>query len=86
MVNVITGVLGGMYVPLVFMPLGVQKVLNYLPFRFIFDLPARVYIGNIEPLYALKLLGIALLWLVLLIGIGKLLIKLVSRKAIIQGG
>lgn len=86
MVNVITGVLGGMYVPLVFMPIGVQKVLNYLPFRFIFDLPARVYIGNIEPLYALKLLGIAAMWLVLLIGVGKLLIKLVSRKAIIQGG
>lgn len=86
MVNVICGVLGGMYVPLVFMPQSIQNILNYLPFRFIMDLPARVYIGNIVPLEAIKLLGIALLWLAFLIIIGKLLIKLVSKKAIIQGG
>ena len=84
--NSVCGVLGGMYVPLVFMPQGVQNVLNYLPFRFIIDLPARIYIGNIPPMEALKLIAIALIWLVVLIFIGKLLISKAGKNAIIQGG
>ena len=86
LMNAVCGVLGGMYVPIVFMPQSVQNVLNYLPFRFIFDLPARIYIGNIPPLEAIKLLAIALIWLVALIFIGKMLIKLASKKTVIQGG
>lgn len=86
MVNAICGVLGGMYVPLVFMPQSAQNVLNYLPFRFIFDLPARIYIGNIPPIEALKLIAIAFAWLVALILIGRLLIKFAGKKTVIQGG
>lgn len=84
--NTICGVLGGMYVPLVFMPQSVQNVLNYLPFRFIMDLPARIYVGNIPPLEAIKFIGIAVLWLIGLIVIGKLLMKHAGKNAIIQGG
>ena len=86
MMNAVCGVLGGMYVPLVFMPQSIQNVLNYLPFRFIFDLPARIYVGNIPPFEALKLLAIAIGWLIVLILIGRLLIKLASKKTVIQGG
>lgn len=86
MMNAICGLLGGMYVPLVFMPQSIQNVLNYLPFRFIFDLPARTYIGNIAPLEALKLIWIAVAWLVVLMLLGKFLIKLASKKTVIQGG
>lgn len=85
-VNTVCGVLGGTYVPLVFMPQGVQNVLNYLPFRFIIDLPARIYIGNIPPLEAIKFIGIALIWLIAIITIGKLLISKAGKNAIIQGG
>ncbi len=84
--NTICGVLGGMYVPLVFMPQSVQNILNYLPFRFIMDLPARIYVGNIPPLEAIKFIGIALAWLIGLILIGKLLMKHAGKNAIIQGG
>ena len=84
--NTVCGVLGGMYVPLIFMPQGVQNVLNYLPFRFIMDLPARIYIGNIPPLEALKFIGIALVWLIGLIIIGKILITKAGKNAVIQGG
>ena len=84
--NTVCGVLGGMYVPLVFMPQGVQNVLNYLPFRFIMDLPARIYIGNIPPIEAITLIGIALIWFVILVAIGKFLISKAGKNAIIQGG
>ena len=84
--NTIVGLLGGAYVPLVFMPQGLQNVLNYLPFRFIMDLPSRIYIGNILPIDGLKYLGIALVWLAILIVIGRLLISKASKNAVIQGG
>lgn len=84
--NTVCGVLGGMYVPLIFMPQSVQNVLNYLPFRFIMDLPSRIYIGNIPPIEALKLLAIAFAWFVALVVIGKILISKAGKSAIIQGG
>ena len=84
--NTVCGVLGGLYIPLVFMPQGVQKVLNYLPFRFTMDLPARIYIGNIAPLEALMFIGISILWLIALVIIGELLINKAGKNAIIQGG
>ena len=85
-INTICGVLGGMYVPLVFMPQSLQNVLNYLPFRFIMDLPARIYVGNIPPTQALKLIAIAIAWLIILVLVGKLLMKQASKNTIIQGG
>ena len=85
-INTVCGVLGGMYVPLVFMPQSVQNVLNYLPFRFIMDLPARIYVGNIPPIEALKLISIAIAWLIILVLVGKLLMKQASKNTIIQGG
>ena len=85
-VNTICGILGGMYVPLVFMPQNVQNILNYLPFRFVMDLPARIYIGNIPVTESIKLIGIGFVWLVVLVIIGKLLMKLAGKNTVIQGG
>ena len=84
--NTLVGLLGGLYVPLVFMPQGLQNVLNYLPFRFIMDLPSRIYIGNILPSEAIKFLGIAVIWLIILVIIGRILISKVGKNAVIQGG
>ena len=84
--NTVCGVLGGLYIPLVFMPQSVQNVLNYLPFRYTLDLPARIYIGNIPPLEGLKFIGIALAWLIIIVLLGKLLISKAGKNAIIQGG
>lgn len=84
--NTVCGVLGGLYIPLVFMPQSIQNVLNYLPFRFIMDLPARIYIGNISPLQAIQFIGIAIAWLLVIVFIGKILIHRAGKTAIIQGG
>lgn len=84
--NTICGVLGGLYIPLVFMPQSVQNVLNYLPFRFVMDLPARIYIGNITPIEALPFMLLSVIWLVVIMLLGKLLISKAGKTAIIQGG
>ncbi len=85
-VATISGLLGGIVIPLPLMPQSLQNVINYLPFRFISDLPFRIYIGNIGITEGLIFLGIGIAWLIVLIIIGKLLIKSALKNTVIQGG
>lgn len=84
--NTVCGILGGLYIPLLFMPEGAQKVLNLLPFRYSLDVPARIYIGNMAPLEAIQFIILGFIWLVILITVGKFLIKRAGNNAVIQGG
>lgn len=84
--NTVCGLLGGLYIPLPLMPQTIQNILNYLPFRFITDLPFRIYIGNTGIIDALIFIGISLFWLVILIILGKLFMSKVLKKTVIQGG
>lgn len=85
-VSTITGILGGLFIPLPLMPTALQNVLNYLPFRFIADLPLRIYIGSISLSSALMFIGIAVAWLVALVVLGKILLNKALKHTIIQGG
>ena len=85
-VNTITMLLGGMSIPLPLMPIAVQNVLMWLPFRFVSDLPFRIYIGNVGTIDALIQIGVGIAWLLVLIVLGKLLTKKSLNKTIIQGG
>lgn len=85
-VNVIAGLLGGVYIPLPMLPAGLQNVLKFLPFSYISDLSFRIYIGNVDIKTALIQIAISLLWLVALVILGKLLIKSSLKKTVIQGG
>jgi len=85
-ITTLCGLLSGMYVPLPLLPQSVQKVVNFLPFRFISDLPLRIYIGNVGTIDALVYIGISLAWLVVLIVLGKLLMKKSLKNVVIQGG
>ena len=86
MVNTLVGVLGGFYIPIPFMPSALQNVLNYLPFRFIIDLPFRIYIGSIPVQSAIQYILLSLVWLIVIIALGKLLMKKALNKTVIQGG
>ncbi|MBO5910233.1 MAG: ABC-2 family transporter protein [Clostridia bacterium] len=86
LVHTISGLLGGLFIPLPLMPQSIQNVINFLPFRFVTDLPLRIYIGNVSIMSGLMYIGIAIAWLIALISLGQLLIKMVCKKAIIQGG
>lgn len=85
-VNTLCSILGGFYIPIPLMPKSIQNVLNYLPFRYIIDLPFRIYIGNVDIKNAIIFALISLSWLIILIALGKLLLKKALKKTIIQGG
>lgn len=86
LVLAVAGLLGGMYIPIPLMPKIVQSVLNFLPFRYISDLPFRIYIGNIGVADGLIQIGISLAWLIIVVVVGKLLINSHLKKTVIQGG
>lgn len=78
--------LAGFALPLPLLPNIIQKVSEYLPFRLIGDLPFRIYSGNINISYALQSIGMQLVWIVILVIIGKLIMKKALTKVCIQGG
>lgn len=85
-VSTVTNLLAGVFIPIPLMPHSVQNVLMWTPFRYISDLPFRIYIGNVTISQALMQIGIAFAWILILIVVGKLLLKLAFKKTVIQGG
>ena len=83
---VITEIFAGGVVPIAFFPGLLKTVANILPFRFTCDLPFRIYSGNINIEKSLPLLLFGIIWLIILIIIGHVLSKNISKKVIIQGG
>lgn len=86
----IFGVLGeffsGLVIPVPLMPEALKKFVYLLPFRYTSDLPFRTYTGNIGSKEAIVSIGVQLLWIVILILIGRVWIKGTLKKVIIQGG
>jgi len=82
----IGSLLSGGVVPIPMMPKAVQTVLNFFPFRYVSDLPYRIYIGNINGLDALIQIVIQIAWTIGLIIVGKLIMNRKLKKLVVQGG
>ena len=78
--------LAGFDVPLPLLPLIIITVSEYLPFRLVGDLPFRVYSGNISGDYVVKCIILQVIWILLLMIIGKLIMKKALKRVCIQGG
>ncbi|MHC4481210.1 MAG: ABC transporter permease, partial [Planctomycetota bacterium] len=78
-------VLGGLIVPLPLLPHWLQGVVNFLPFRGIVDVPARLYMGHIPPAQALPMLLHQLAWTAALVAFGRALLSRGLRRLVVQG-
>lgn len=76
----------GLVIPVPLMPEGIKRLTYLLPFRYTSDLPFRIYAGNIGIKEALISIGIQLVWITLLVTLGRLWMKKALQKVIIQGG
>ncbi|MCQ1531187.1 ABC transporter permease [Lutispora saccharofermentans] len=76
----------GLIIPVPLMPDGLKRLVYLLPFRYSSDLPFRIYAGNIGIKEAVLSIGVQILWIILLITLGKLWMKKALRRVIIQGG
>jgi ABC-2 type transport system permease protein len=76
----------GLIVPLPLLPNWLQPLIGVLPFRALVDTPFRIYIGHLAgwPI-ALSLLHQAL-WILVFIGLGRLVLNRGLGRVVIQGG
>ncbi|MDO4962709.1 MAG: ABC-2 family transporter protein [bacterium] len=86
MFMVISEVLSGLTIPIPFFPKYLQHISNILPFRYITDFPFRFYVGNIPLNEGIISIGIQIIWIFVLIKVGRLLLKKALKKVVVQGG
>lgn len=78
--------LSGLVVPLPLFPEWLQPFLSLQPLRGVIDIPCRLYTGVISTQEAFYYLGFQLIWILLLVGLGRWLMGRALRQIVIQGG
>jgi len=78
--------LSGSIIPLWFFPDSVSKVLSFLPFVYIYQLPLGIYIGKGSRAEHLTQMGIQFMWFMILLAAFLLVQNRASRKVMVQGG
>ena len=81
--------LSGASIPLAFFPEKVRTVVQYLPFRAVYDIPLSVLLGKSgsdTPEGLLKLFGLQLVWIVVLTIAGNLFWNHAVKKITVNGG
>ena len=83
---ILSDILSGLVLPIPFFPKWLQNISNILPFRYVSDFPFRLYVGNISIKEGLIGILVQIIWIIILILIGRLITKKALKKAVIQGG
>ena len=78
--------LSGAIMPLPFMPEGVRRIVELLPFAGMFDVPLRIYSGDLTGMDMFHGIGLQCFWLIVLVIFGKALCRAAERRLVIQGG
>lgn len=84
--GVIAELFSGQIVPVPLMPKSLIFISSILPFRFIFDIPYRIYSGNININNSIISLFIQLIWIIVMISIGVIVQNKILKKVVVQGG
>lgn len=84
--DVIVRILSGSLIPIWFLPDWLQRLINFTPFVYTYQLTAGVYIGKISVNQALEGNLLQLLWIGILLLLFILLKKRAFAKVLVQGG
>ncbi|MDR3121486.1 MAG: ABC transporter permease [Clostridiales bacterium] len=76
----------GAIIPIPLMPVWAQRIVYCFPFRYVQDLPFRLYSGHISGADALAQIGVQIAWVAALILFGRWAFGRVMRRVVIQGG
>jgi ABC-2 type transport system permease protein len=79
-------VFSGLIIPLPLFPDWLQPFLYWQPFRGLADVPYRIYSGHIPADAALFELAMQAAWTVLVVALGMGLLRVASRRLVVQGG
>lgn len=76
----------GGFVPTPFFPKTLQMVGNFLPFKYVCDLPYRIYSGSVSIYDGILGIGVQLLWTFILIILGYVFTTKLLKRVVVQGG
>lgn len=79
-------IFSGMVIPLPLFPGWLQSTLAWLPFAGIADTPYRLYTGNYPASDMWLLLARQIVWVVVLVVLGRWLVRRAARQIVVQGG
>ena len=83
---VLVTIFSGVIVPLPLFPDWLQPMLEWQPFRGLADVPYRIYSGNIPTAEIAPELVFTLGWTVVLVLLGRLILRRGVRRMVVQGG
>ena len=86
MKNIIVEFLSGATIPLAFLPQGLAAVLNFLPFASLSYTPVMIYMGMYSMTEILWRIGLQIFWLLVMIGLSKLIWNSAVKRLSVQGG
>ena len=84
--TVLVTIFSGLVVPLPLFPDWLQPFLNWQPFRGLADVPYRIYSGNIPLADIVGELAFILGWTVVLVLLGRLILRRGVQRMVVQGG
>lgn len=76
----------GAVIPIPFFPTWLQPIINTLPFASMQNTPFLIYTGHLPLAEALQSMGLQLIWLAVLLILGRLLMNKATGKVVVQGG
>lgn len=85
-VTSITCLLSGFTIPLPLLPDAFNNICKYLPFRLICDSSYRVYSLNIPYSEAFSNIVLQIIWIIILIFVGRKIMRIALKKVEVQGG
>ncbi len=87
MKDVIVTLLAGAAIPLAFFPDGLRRIVEWLPFQAIYNLPLQILVNNsLRTTDFLIILAKQLFWLVFLLGVSRLCFNKAKTAVTINGG
>ena len=82
----LTEFFAGAVIPIPFFPGWIQNIMNALPFAAMQSTPFLIYTGYLEGTQVWHSIAVQLIWLVVLVGVGKLMMNHALRRVVVQGG
>jgi ABC-2 type transport system permease protein len=76
----------GILIPLPFFPGWLQPLVDFLPFRGLIDTPFQIYLGNLAGPAALAAIAHQVVWIALLVAVGRALLGRGLGRLVVQGG
>lgn len=86
MKDTLVSFLSGGMIPLAFLPAGLASVLNYLPFASLRYTPVMIYMGMYTAGEIAWRIGLQVFWLLVMIGVSKLIWNSAMKHLSVQGG